>query len=238
MVRLLSIIGALFLTFALVSPANVFAEDPIDRELEKYWNAELAVPSLVNARHRLKDKAEVGLLLGVVPNDSYYFPIPLGARFTYHLTEEFSVEGSGSYLLGGKSDLLEFIEGAKSGKNGLLEGVKKPPQLFLLGGVDVVYTPFHGKIGVFSSKLTSFDFGFALGLGTVGVKVDTQPELESDDPDAALRLAARWGAVIRFYVNDYLSVRADYRHFAYKPESDSGWLAPVEFTLSAAFLLN
>jgi outer membrane beta-barrel protein len=228
------------------------AGQPIDDELEKYWNVELAVPSVTNPMHITKGAFEGTLALGFVPNDSYYTPLPVGVKAGYHMIETLSIELSFSYLhpFGspeiaaddqakeqpfGMSDLLYFLETA--GKNGLLEGVRKPPRMSMMMSADIMYSPLHGKVGAFASKLASFDIGIALGAGMIAVDVDENPWQENDEV-STFAPAGHWGATLRFYMTQWLCLRADYRQFVYKPEEKGAVLFPVELTFGVSFLSN
>ncbi|MCO4763150.1 MAG: outer membrane beta-barrel domain-containing protein [Myxococcales bacterium] len=226
---LLATVALLAASFASTS---AFAKDTaIDHELEKYWNVELAVPTVTNPAFSRKGAFEAMVGLGVVPNDSYYLPLPLTLRGAYHMTNNVAVEASFSYMgLGPESDLHDFLKTA--GKQGLLLGVRKPTKTNLAVAVDLVYSPFHGKLGVFDKKISSFDIAMAVGAGMIGASVDTNPAEEGALEDKFLP-AGHWGLTLRFFAKEWLTVRADYRQFAYKPLDTV--LFPVEMTLGVSF---
>ncbi len=244
--------SAAVLAVTFLASSAIAAGMPIDDELEKYWNVELAVPSVTNPMHVTKGSFEGTLALGFVPNDSYYTPLPVGVKVGYHMIETLSVELAFSYLhpFGspelaegdqkkeqpfGMSDLLYFLETA--GKNGLLEGVRKPPRMSMMMSADIMYSPLHGKVGAFASKLASFDIGIALGAGMIAVDVDENPWQENDEV-STFAPAGHWGATLRFYMTQWLCLRADYRQFVYKPEEKGAVLFPVELTFGVSFLSN
>ncbi len=218
---------------SLAMPASAFAEgEPIDGELEKYWNVELAVPTLDSPLFKRAGAFEASLGFGVIPNDSYYLPLPLNVRLGFHLGESFTLEGAFSYLLTPNSDLLTFLESPPNNAPSLLDGVVRPPRMTMVAGVDLVYSPFHGKVGIFDKKLASFDAGLSLGAGVVIADVDQ--DVSNAPPPSQTLPAARWGVTMRFFLTNWLTVRADVRQFLYKPEKDL--LFPVEMTLGVAFL--
>lgn len=230
--RLLS--AALVAALALVTATSASAEDrqPIDTELEKYWNVELAVPTLTNATYSRKGAFEAALGFGVVPNDSYYLPLPLNVKLGYHMTESLALEFAFSYLVTPQSDLMSFLESPGGGQRSLLDGVVKPPRMFMLSALDLIYSPFHGKVGIFDKKLSSFDVGLVLGVGMIGAETDAT---EIEDPlETSFLPAGHWGVALRFFATRWLNVRADIRQFAYKP--GDAVLFPVEFTFGVSFL--
>lgn len=228
-------LALVLLTSAVAAPAQ--AEEPIDKELAKYWNVEQAVPSLQNPLYERKGGFEGSLHFGVVPNDSFYLPYPVGARLAYFLTDTLSLEGGFSYLIGGKSALETFLECA--GKSGtkcanLTNNTIKPPRMTMLTSLDLAWVPLHGKVGIFTQKLSNFDLGISGGFGMVRADIDKSTTRPYGDVESQFKPAAHWGAGFRIYLSRALNLRIDYKQFAYKPGND--WLAPVEFTLGVAFL--
>jgi outer membrane beta-barrel protein len=231
--RTLALMAAFGLALvAAPRPAVAEAPQPIDHELDKYWNVELAVPTLQNPRYGRAGGFEAAVGAGVVPNDSYYLPLPLSLRLGYHMTETLALELSASYLVSSTSELMTFLETSGAGGRSLLENVVKPPKMFLLSALDLVYSPFHGKVGVFDQKLSSFDVGLVVGVGLIGVETD---ETEAEDAMKSSYLpAGHWGLALRFFATRWLNVRADVRQFAYKP--GESLLFPVEITLGVSVL--
>lgn len=231
-----AVVGFALAATLLALSSTSFAADavPVDDELEKYWNVEIAVPTTQNPMHTRAGKFELSLSGGVVPNDSYYLALPVGARAGFHISSTLALEAGFSYLITKDSDLHDFLKTA--GKSGLLQNVKKPPHMYLMSSLDLIYSPFHGKVGIFDRKLSSFDIGVMVGVGAIGVELDTQPTTEADPLQAGMKLAGHWGAVLRFYLNEWSAVRWEVRQFGYKPED--AFLFPIEFSLNISFLLN
>lgn len=222
------------------APAIALADEPlpIDHELDKYWNVEQAVPSLENPLYERKGGFEGSVHAGIVPNDSFYLPKPVGLRLAYFLTDSLSVEAGYSYLLGAESDLQKFLVCAANTQKGcvnLTDGVRKSPQLQMLSSLDLAFAPVHGKFGIFTSKLSSFDLGISAGVGMIGVKTDASADGQGT-PALGYKAAGHWGAGFRFYLTRWLNIRTDYKQFLYWPESGKTFLSPIEFTLGVAFL--
>ncbi len=237
------------LALATAVPVSAWAEDakadqtyngnqPIDQELDKYWNAEQKVPSLQNPMYERKGGLEAALHFGVVPNDSFYFPKAVGGNLGYFFTDTLAVEFGFSYLMNSNSDLQAFltaVPGGKTGPTDLTKGAKKAPQMNWMSSADIAWAPLHGKFGIFASKLSNFDLGFVAGVGVIGVNVDTSNDGDTA-PVSATKVGGHWGATLRFYLTRWLNIRTDYRQFLYFPDQGKPFLAPVEFTLGLAFL--
>ena len=211
---------------------------PIDQELDKYWNVEQKVQTLQNPMYERKGGFEGVLHFGVVPNDSFYLPLAMGGKLAYFITDTLSVEGTFSYLKNSDSVLRAFLVHVKNGNQGyadLTSGSKKAPKMNYLSALDVTWSPFHGKIGIFASKLSNFDLGVVAGLGMINADIDEGSDGDSL-PAAKNKFGGHWGATLRFFLTRWLSVRWDYRQYVYFPDKDKPFLAPVEFTGGLAFL--
>ena len=228
-------LGALMALSTVAWGRPVAAEEPIDHELGKYWNTEQSVLSLQNPTYERKGGFELSAHFGVIPNDSYYLPMPVGARVAYFLTDTLSLEGGFSYLLQGESALQKFLNCAAKDKNdkcqSLNSGTTKPPELKMLTSLDIAWAPFHGKMGIFASKLSNFDLTIQGGAGLINAMIDTSADVA---PVAKYVPAGHWGAGFRFYLSRYVNLRVDFKQFLYKPATTL--IYPVEFTAGIAFL--
>jgi outer membrane beta-barrel protein len=106
-------------------------------------------------------------------------------------------------------------------------------------GVEGLWSPIHGKIGLFTSKLFHFDVHLAVGVGAIGTDVFTK---ESGGASTSqIDVAANAGAGVRMYFLDWLAIRFEYRHFffaaAKTPEGGGGLSYPLELSLGASFFL-
>jgi len=218
--------AALILIFTL---PTAYAEDipmdtsVVDRELDLYWakNRELRT---IQKKLFLKDsRHEFTLFSGVIPNDDFFSYFPMGLRWNYYFTEDLSAEVWGEYTLASESELKDFLQ-----KNTLYAILVEIPQtLQWMTGVSMLWSPFHGKFALFTTKLVHFDFHVAFGAGVIGtVIIDEATKVEDSkiDPSGSV------GVGIRMFINDLFSVRLDYRQYFY-PASTGGVAYPAEITL-------
>lgn len=265
-------VAAAAMALAVAAPGLASADEPIDRELDKYWNINQKVESLQNPLIERSGGLEVGASVGLVPNDSYYLPAPVGGQLTYFLTDSIGVAVGGAYLAypttGAKSatagvkdlqDNLECIDASGQACLSLVKNARQPPKMNAMVSADLVWVPFHGKVGIFDKKLSSFDLSVSAGVGAINAAIDhwAPPNTGAgqgagvdgsqwsyggavtsakNDVRSEWPLAAHWGAGFRFYVNKRVAVRLDYSQYAYKP--GESWLAPVSLTAGASFLLR
>ena len=255
------------LALSAALPGSAWAGDgsvtPIDKELEKYWNVEQAVPSLQNPLYERKGGVEATLYGGMVPNDSYFVPISAGGRIGFFVTDTLALEGGFSYLVNAGrapddserdgSELREFLVCANKQSAAqtvecvdLAKGAKQPPHLKWLASANVHWTPVHGKIGIFAAKVASFDLGFNLGLGIVNGDFDPSDIEAANQPgekgvQPALRYGAHWGAGFRFFLTRWANVRLDYRQTGYRAGNtyaDDGRLADSLWQFPAEITLG
>lgn len=221
-----------------LGPGTAFAAgEPIDKELAKYWDPDQAVISLNNPLFERKGGFEGLVKVGTVPNDNFYLFTSVGGRVGYFLTDTVAVEADFSYLMPSPSKIgayLVCVNGDAAHCIDLTHGAQKVPKLNWTGALDLAYSPFHGKFGIFDKKLTSFDLSLSAGVGLVNVDID---ESAGNKPaEQMMKPAGHWGAGFRFYLTRFLNLHVDYKQFIYSPQASVAFLAPVEFSLGLAFL--
>ncbi len=209
-------------------PADDVPQDTsaLDERLIEYWGTELReIETLQKRLFRKEDRHEFGIYFGVIPNDEFYSYYPLGLRWDYFFAEDFGVEVGGSYLIRVESELESFLE--DNFNESLLVDI--PQSLQWLASANFLWSPVHGKIGMFSDKLTHFDAHLAFGVGAIGTTVRQLGEEVSK-----VDISGNVGLGLRFYLTEDIAMRFDYRQYFYPadPESGGGLAHPVELTLT------
>jgi len=226
---------------ALALPGMALAqEDPqatqLDRNLDKYWGERREIRTIEKRLFRKDTRFQASLYGGVIPNDDFQLFVPMGLRLAYFLTEDIAIELSGAYALGFQTRLKDFLTEE-------IENKQVGAQVFLTqeyewyGMANMLWSPVHGKIGMFTNKLFHFDFYLAVGVGVMGVIADPpgiQAEAESQTP-----IAANIGFGAMMYLTDFLALQMDYRQFFHEFQGGGGGLSyPAEITLGLAFFTN
>lgn len=203
----------------LVAGLPVFAQEktPLDTNLDKVWGNERELKIIEKKQFQTDRRHEIGVYLGVIPNDPFFVYMPVGIRYDYHFMEGLSFEVAGAYIPSFENTLRSDLE-VFSGGN--IDRVEVPERVQWYGGVNILWTPFHGKFSVMNKKITSFDAGFLVGLGMMGSQVynGTAKKWEtrwSYDGAIPFNLMANLGAFLKFYATDYLAVGIDYRHYIF-----------------------
>ena len=222
----------------LLIPGTVLADKnppPVAEQFDLYWAKRRAVKN-IHKRLFLKDgRHEFALTAGVIPNDEFYTYYPVGAKYDFYFSEDFAVEAAGTYMPNKKTDLQRFIE------NDLVKGieVRLPQSLTWQAGIGVLWTPIHGKVAIFDTKLGHFDFGIALGVMAMGTDVQLEG---STDVNPRIDVGGNAGATVRFYLNDFIALRLDYRHFFYNgrnlDDEAAGLSYPAEISLGVSFFTS
>ena len=232
--------GALLAT-AAVPPAYAAEGDPasegdadldtrkLDDRLRLYWGSEIRdVESLEKRLFRKDSRFEFGLYSGVIPNDDFYSYYPIGLRAGYFFTEDIGAELWGSYLISVASDLKSFLE--DNFNSSLLVDV--PQSLQWLAGANVLWSPIHGKLGIFTEKLAHFDVYLAFGVGAIGSEVRQLNSVKSK-----VDIGGNVGLGMRFFIDDLIALRFDYRQFFYPAEA-GGLTHPAELTLGISLFTS
>lgn len=218
-------------------PMVAHGEEAIDRELSKYWNTELAVPSLQNPLFERKGGVEGQFHYGMIPNDNFYLFQTVGGRLNYFITDTVALDADFSYLLASDSKILHFLNHVPTSggtETQLTIGAQQPPRAKWLSSFGVAVSPFHGKLGIFDKKISSFDVNFNVGVGLINADIDES--LGNKAPVNGIKVGGNWGIGFRFFLTRFLNLRFDYKQYIYHPQESIAFLAPVEFTAGIAFL--
>lgn len=220
------------LVVLLVPVFGLAEEKPmLDRYLDQYWGQKREV-KVIQKRLFMKDgRHEFGVFFGTIPNDEFLMYYPLGLRYNYYFSEDIGIELFGSYLIEQQSDLADFLSDRESGF-GIAIKTHLPQILVWTAGLEGLWSPIHGKIGVFTTKLAHFDWHLALGAGAIGTTVSTREE--GGDRKSKTDVAGNIGTGLRFYLADWAALRLEYRNYFYAAEA-GGVSYPAEITIGAAF---
>ncbi|MEO1273588.1 MAG: outer membrane beta-barrel domain-containing protein [Myxococcota bacterium] len=207
-----------------------------DLERNRYWGGRRDV-SVVQKRLFTKDgRLEVTAYSGVVPNDPFLTYLPVGARIGYYFVESIGVEVSGSFS-GGSLQLDSGLADDLRNDEDINANVTLLDRQQYRVNAAVSWSPFYGKFALLDSRLSNFDIYLVGGLGLVvtespDVNADTGREETEVDPKPEGVL----GIGMRFFVNEYLSLRLDYRQGIFE-KVGGGVSTPSEISLGVSFFL-
>ena len=220
---------------AIFCTGTLSAQDTsrLDESLDKYWGEKREIRT-IHKRIFLKDtRWEFSLFAGVIPNDDFQVYLPMGGRITYYFAEDFAAEISGAYSIAAETKLREFLSSEFESTGGTSANIFLEQSIQWYTHADFIWSPFHGKIGLFTSKLFHFDFFLAMGVGVMGLEID--PPNSFDPNRSEIAVAGNAGVGAMMYLLDYLALRLDYRHYFHQFQGKSGGLSfPAEITLGVA----
>ena len=210
----------------LASPGAMAQSEPttVDKAFDLYWGKKRDIRVIQKRLFLKESRWEISLLTGIVPNDDFWMYFPLGGGIAHFFSEDVGVELSGAYILSTNSDLKDFLQ-----NNGL--DVDLPQSLMWRAGINGLWSPFHGKVGLFTSKLLHFDFSAIFGVGAIGTNVlDPYTRQEKGKVD----ISGNAGAGFRVWLSETVALRLEYRHYFY-PAEGGGVSLPAEFSLALSF---
>ncbi|MCX6130514.1 MAG: outer membrane beta-barrel domain-containing protein, partial [Proteobacteria bacterium] len=150
-------LGGITLLATLLCASPVSASD----EAERFKDVEIRV---IRPRYFTKSgKLELGAAINAIMNESFIYTFLGTGILTYHFSEEWAIEASGSYGLS--------ID--REDKRILFDEFNIKTQIFrtsYLAQLGVQWTPIYGKWQLPSGKLVYFDTYFELGVGQTGVE--------------------------------------------------------------------
>lgn len=216
------------------STANAQDETALDRDLDKYWGEKREIRTIQKRLFMKETRFEFTLFGGVIPNDDFQVHYPLGGRAAYFFSEDIAAELSGAYTFRQESNLREFLTDQFEEGGGADAQIFIRQQIQWYAHADIIWSPFHGKVGLFTTKLFHFDFYIAAGVGVMGLEVD-EPGADAT-AEAHYKVAGNVGCGVAAYMLDFLALRLDYRHFFHEFAGSGGGLSyPAELTLGVAF---
>lgn len=219
-----TVVGTIVLCTAIPTALAEERTTRLDQELDKVWGEERDIQVIEKRMFEKAGRHEFGIQVGAIPNDPFFSYYPLGIRYDYYFLESVALEISAAYVFHPESGLRSFIPDNFNG----IDEIRLPQRVEWYASALIQWAPIHGKMAIMSSKLSSFDLGFVLGLAAVGTYVDDGKGSwkYKDAPDPAGVV----GIGFRFFLHELLALRAGYRFYIY-PADDGGARTLSEITL-------
>ncbi|MCA9546729.1 MAG: outer membrane beta-barrel domain-containing protein [Myxococcales bacterium] len=209
------------------------AEKTLERDLAMFWGKRREV-KVVQKRQVEKDgRFELALTGGIIPNDDFIVYYPVGGRVGYHFSESFSVEAAYAYSFQSDSGLTDFLT-SPDGADLTRAVIQQTISMYYNIGLN--WAPIYGKVSLLGMKLVHFESYVGLGVGAANVEelVDSS----NPNPSSSIKPAGNVSVGFRWFVDDTINVRTEYRHhFLQGPEISGGVYTPAELTLAVGFML-
>ncbi len=171
----------------------------------------------VSRRTFLKQgRFELNPLAGVSTNDPFFRAWTVGARGSYHLSEEFSIDvgGAGAVF----QEPLDIFRALNVEPADVAAGLKDQQDqgklaATLYGYADggVTFSPLYGKVALASELVGHFDTFLSAGLAAV---IDSGPSVVHPGLEV--------GIGSRLFLNRFIVARVDVRDYLYPADSSDG----------------
>ncbi|MBN2694514.1 outer membrane beta-barrel domain-containing protein [bacterium] len=217
-----------FLLLVLVSP--IFGSS-LDSEVDKYWGARRQIVVIQQKEFTKNAKTELTLLGGIVPNDAFNTPYPIGLKAEYYMSEFFALTLNLSYMINSDTGVTHTIEELGPG----LRYIEKPNYQAMFGAS---YSFLYGKVAFGKTTLTYFDSYAFMELGVVGATYTKNSAANEANHFAP---AASLGLGFRFYLSQNISFRFQVKEGFFMRASTSdggegGIQKPFEIALGVGML--
>lgn len=160
----------------------------------------------VSRRTFLKQgRFELAPLGGISANDPFFRAWTVGARGSYHLSEEFSIDVGGAGTVW--EEPLDIFRALNVDPEDIADDLKNNLQTASLYGyadAGVTFSPFYGKVALAAELVGHFDTFISGGVGAV---FDSSPSV--------VHPALELGVGSRLFLNRWLVARADVRNYLY-----------------------
>ncbi len=172
-------------------------------------------------------RIEISPAASVSVRDAFFTKIGFGGSVTYHFTEQLALGLRGAYdlnMVAGSAQICTVdsatnVRSCRPPTYQELDGVA-PGQVTMLGGVDLQFAPIYGKLSLLAEQFLHFDiYGI---LGGAGVLYRGPPDAGSTTPAQLVSPGLNAGAGMRFFLNRFLTVRAELRDLIYSEKLSSG----------------
>ncbi|NJK89468.1 MAG: outer membrane beta-barrel domain-containing protein [Myxococcales bacterium] len=169
-----------------------------------------------------RERVELAPLFAFSLNDPFFLHMFAGGSIGYHLSDAFEIEARGSAVIAkSESDAVRFV---RQTTDSLLDDGQ--PELEYHAELDVLWSPIYGKISLFGEAILHFDTYIAAGAGVFGTDAGTNP-------------AANAGIGQRYFINDWMVLRIEYRNYFFSEErrGESDLRTPGTFGIMLSFFL-
>jgi outer membrane beta-barrel protein len=190
---------ALLLLLALAQPANAQLEPGqcVDENAKADLLAKRRRRGAQDRLFQQTNRHELTIWGGYYVSDLFDGTYVVGGAYTYHMTEDFAVEASGSltHLTSSGGPELERTFS-------VLGGRQLDARLF---EALLVWSPLHAKMRVFAQPIVHFDVAFAAGAGVVDSQLSTG-------------LTGVGGLGLKMFFGRAFAVRLDLRDHVYQQQ--------------------
>jgi outer membrane beta-barrel protein len=204
------------------------AEKDLEKDMEVFYGKRRRIKVVEKRLFEKDGRLDAALVGGIIPNDDFLVYYPVIGRVGYNFSEAFSVEATFAYAFDQNTELTTFLEDTIGLKRADIQEI-----ISLYYGVNILWAPIYGKIGLLGSKLTHFETYIGVGGGVVHT---TEFEPENPAGNEARKPAGNTVVGFRWFITDLINIRTEYRHFFFE-KFGGGISTPVELSLGLGFTI-
>ncbi len=217
-------------TQAVAAPASTGEEPPEDQSEPP--TLESQIPPVSGQTFDTRRKFELTPGVGLSFNDAFFQNFVLELAFGYHFSDPFYVGVRGGYAFSTSAGRVNSCSTATGvnvcGPPTAAQLKELPGALKGMASVEGGWTPFSGKVNLFSELVIHTDFSVLLGAGVMFV---TPPEGSTNAKNAPMLSP---GIGERFFFSGSLALSLEFRDYMY---ASGGLQNQLMFNVGLAFLL-
>jgi outer membrane beta-barrel protein len=142
-----------------------------------------------------KGRWELTPLFGISLNDAFYQKMGGGAAISYHIADSLGVELQAIYVGTIQTDMVGFFQQAN-------QALPKVSQLKYYLTANLMWSPFYGKLSLFTDEIVHFDAYLVGGFGLA-------------DTETGPKFATNIGIGLRYFATSWLVIKLEVRDIIY-----------------------
>lgn len=214
----------------MISASNATAQESLDQQLENYWTVERNLPVVQDRIYQRDGSFGLGLSVGVMSSEPFYWYIPVGARVSYWFSNHIALELGGEFTgtpgsrtpFTQKTEIHSFI--TERFGDSFDSDVQLEDRFLWRANAVLLWSPFYGKWAFLNNKLSHFDLNLALGGGAVSVM---RPNYLRTEANPIVTGELVFGGGFAFFLSEMITLRLDGRVYVYPgadvPSTRSGY---------------
>lgn len=179
-------------------------------------------PAVRHRRELRSGRFEFGPTVSSTLGRSYRQAAMVGGKAQFHFTSYLALGVEFQYGLNYDTGLVSEIEATYSrDQSGFEERRNRLSDIQAAGDARLVFTPFSGKLAIFSALFLAYDFyvfgGFGMGL----LKNNTE-ESTVDDANEGFRPGVAWGVGVHLFANNFVAIGLELKDLIFEDNETGG----------------
>jgi outer membrane beta-barrel protein len=179
-------------------------------------------PAVRHRRQLREHRFEIGPAFGFTLGRSYRHAFMVGAKLQYHITDYLAVGGEFQYGVNWDAGLVGEIEQTYARDEAEFDTLRnRLSDVQMAGDVRLVFTPFSGKLALFSALFMAYDFYVFGGFG-MGMLANGTDEEGVDEANEGFRPGVAWGVGVHLFANDFVAIGIELKDLIFEDNETGG----------------